>query len=82
MYSVIFNGRKMGKTFALLLSMKISTKLRDVDRHYLQNLIVSGCGEIPDKDGKVSSAATHTLIVENGFIVSAKKIIRVDNSKK
>ena len=61
--------------------MIISNKLSDADRHYINNLIVSGTGEIPDKDGKVSKKATHILLIENGFIVGAKKIIRTGGRK-
>lgn len=56
--------------------MKISNKLSNQERAYLNNLIVSGAGEVPDKDGKVSKKATHKLIVESGFVVGAVKIIR------
>lgn len=56
--------------------MIISNKLTDKDRHYINNLIVSGRGEIPNKEGKVSDKATHRLVVEKGFIVDAVKVIR------
>lgn len=62
--------------------MIISNKLSDAERHYLNNLIVSGTGEIPDKDGKVSEKATHQLVVDKGFIVGAVKIIRKEVKKK
>jgi hypothetical protein len=62
--------------------MRISNQLRDVDRHYLNNLIVSGLGEIPDKDGKVSSRATHKFVLEKGFIVAAIKIMKKEGHKK
>lgn len=64
--------------------MKISNKLSDKDRHYINNLIVSGQGELPDENDKVSSKATHIFIVDNGFIVEARKIIRkpLDKNKK
>lgn len=58
--------------------MKISTKLSSEERHYLANIINSGTGEIPDKDGKVSKKATYKFIVENGFIIGAIKIVRKD----
>ncbi len=59
--------------------MRISNKLSDADRHYINNLIVSGRGEVPDKEGKVSDNATHKLQVEKGFIVGAMKIIRKED---
>lgn len=57
--------------------MKISNKLSDRDRHYIQNLINSGTGELPDSEGKVSKRATHIFVVSNGFIVDAIKVERV-----
>jgi len=61
--------------------MIISNKLSDRERHYLNNLIVSGQGEIPNKEGKVSQKATHQLVVDKGFIVGAIKIIRKEVNK-
>lgn len=61
--------------------MIISTKLRDSDRHYLNNLIVSGRGELPDKNGNVSNKATHRLVVDKGFIVGAVRIFRKEEKK-
>lgn len=56
--------------------MKISNKLTDEERHYLSNLLNSGAGEVPDENGKVSENATHVFVIENGFIVDAKKVLR------
>ena len=56
--------------------MKISNKISDKERHYLNNLLVSGKGEIPDKEGNVSPQAYYKFVVEQGFIVDALKIIR------
>lgn len=61
--------------------MIISNKVSDRERHYLNNLVVSGQGEIPDKEGKVSKKATHKLLVEKGFIIGAVKIIRREEKK-
>ena len=61
--------------------MIISNKVSDRERHYLNNLIVSGNGEVPDKNGKVSSNATHKLLVDKGFVVGAVKIIRKEEKK-
>jgi hypothetical protein len=61
--------------------MIISNKLSDRERHYLNNLIVSGQGEIPNKEGKVSPSATHKFVVDKGFIVGAVKIIRREEKK-
>lgn len=56
--------------------MKISNKLTDAERHYLNNLVISGKGEVADKDGKVSVNATHQFVIDKGFIVGAIKVIR------
>ncbi len=56
--------------------MKISNNVPDKERHYLSNLLVSGAGEIPDENGKVSANATHAFTVDKGFITGARKIIR------
>jgi hypothetical protein len=61
--------------------MIISNKLSDRDRHYINNLIVSGRGELPDKNGNVSDKATHRLEVEKGFIIGAVKILRKEVKK-
>lgn len=71
--------RLNGKFVALQsrkVTMKISTKLSSEERHYLANLINSGTAEIPDSEGKVSKKASYKLVVEQGFIVGAVKIIR------
>ena len=60
--------------------MKISNNLRDVDRHYLQNLLQSGQGELPDKEGRISKNATHKFLVSNGFIVGAEKVIHKEKN--
>jgi hypothetical protein len=62
--------------------MKISTKITDKERHYLQNLLDSKAGEVPNILGKVSAKATHILLKEDGFIVGAKKIIKIDKPTK
>lgn len=61
--------------------MIISNKLSNEERHYIQNLVTSGNGEIPDESGKVSNKATHVLLVEKGFITGARKIIRKEETK-
>lgn len=61
--------------------MRISNKLSDKDRHYINNLVVSKQGEIPDANGKVSEKATHKFIIDKGFIVGAMKIIRKEENK-
>lgn len=61
--------------------MIISNKLSNEERHYIQNLVTSGTGEIPDEYGKVSDRATHILVVDKGFITGARKIIRKEENK-
>lgn len=61
--------------------LKISNKVSDEERHYLNNLIISARGELPDEDGKVSENATHVLVVDKGFIVAARKVIRGRDEK-
>ena len=61
--------------------MIISNKLSDAERSYINNLVVSKAGEIPDEDGKVSKSATHILIIDKGFIIGAKKILRKEEKK-
>lgn len=60
--------------------MKISNRLTDEERAYLNNLITSGAGEIRDSKGNISDRATHELVLDRGFVVGARKIIRT--SKK
>jgi len=60
--------------------MKISNKIPDTERHYLNNLLISGAGEIPDDEGKVSPSASHRFIVEQGFIIGAEKVLRGEES--
>lgn len=71
-----FESRRASQTI-----MKLSNKIPDVDRHYLNNLIQSGGGEVPDEEGKVSSRATHKFILEKGFIIGAVKILRREKVK-
>ncbi len=68
----------------ILNIMKVSTRLTDQERHYLTNLLISGAGEIPDDEGRVSKEATHRFTVENGFIIGAEKVMRktIDNNQK
>lgn len=56
--------------------MKISNKISDEERAYINNLINSGAGEIRSKNNKFKNTSTHELIVEKGFIIEARKIIR------
>lgn len=56
--------------------MKISNKISDAERAYINNLINSGAGEIRVVGNKFKETTTHELIVEKGFIIEARKIIR------
>jgi hypothetical protein len=61
--------------------MIISNKLSDGERHYLNNLLMSGAGEIPNEDGETSEKATHIFIIDKGAIIGARKIIRKEENK-
>jgi len=56
--------------------MKISNKISDSERAYINNLINSGAGEVRPKNDKFKNTSTHELIIEKGFIIEARKIIR------
>lgn len=59
--------------------MRISNQVTDKERHYLANLLDSGLGYIPLKGEKIPQNVTHQFIVDKGFIIGAKKIIRNDS---
>lgn len=61
--------------------MKISTKISNEERFYVNNLIVSGCGKVRNEDGSLPKDATHELIIDKGFIIGSKKIIRKNDRK-
>lgn len=61
---------------------KISNKLSDENRHYINNLIISGRGGVRDENGKLPKNITHELIVEDGFIVDANRVIIVKKAIK
>lgn len=61
--------------------MKISTAISDEERFYINNLIVSGCGKIRNKDGSFPKEATHELVIDKGFIIGSRKIIRKHDRK-
>lgn len=56
--------------------LKISNKISDQERAYINNLIISGTGEVRNTEGKFNNNPTHELIEEKGFIVEARKIIK------
>jgi len=56
--------------------MKISNLVSDEDRHYLNNLLLSGKGEVPDENGNVSKEAEFKFVINKGFITGAELIIR------
>jgi len=61
--------------------MKISNKISDAERHYINNLIQGGKAEVPDKHGSVSPKANYMFVLEEGFIIGAKRIFRVKKLK-
>lgn len=62
-------------------ALKLSNKITDAERHYLNNIIQSGQAEAPDKKGKVSPDASYILTIEDGFVVGAKKILKLKQIK-
>lgn len=64
--------------------MIVSNKISDEKRHFIQNLILSGQGVVRDKNGKLPVDAGYELIIENGFVVDARRILRkqFDNFRK
>ncbi len=62
-------------------TLKLSTKITDAERHYLNNIIHSGQAEVPDKKGKVSPNASYILTIEDGFVIGAKKILTIKQIK-
>jgi hypothetical protein len=54
--------------------MQITNKLSDEEIQFINDLIVTGKGETPDENGKVSDKATHMLLVEDDVIVGAVRV--------
>lgn len=55
--------------------LKISNKLSDSDRAYIQNIINAKSGAVR-VNGKLPDNVTYELIYEKGFVVGVKRILR------